>query len=339
MTAAFSPGAARRAEVRQVLVTHVDSTVGRRLVKMLYHDPDVALVLGVDNGPTPSFLEAYGSKCVYQRLDLAKARHLLNFFQSERFARARLDSVIHLPFVEERAGERVPGNLHVLVSETRRLLEHCKREPRIRRLIYLSTSFVYEPEPGNVNMASEAHGLDLEGDRSPQVRAWVDADLLCQAELHAPDLAVTILRSATIATESGEFLLSPPLEHGEPPLGFDPMISVVSERDIARALVLALHSENSGVYNIAGREVFALSDLVGARDARGPLRFASQARKLVARMVHTLSALRSADAGFSRYGIVLDTRRAAEALGFDPHYRIELRRSGPGRRVEVVRSR
>jgi nucleoside-diphosphate-sugar epimerase len=313
--------------------------MGRRLVKTLYHDPDVALVLGVDSDPSPSFLEAYRSKCVYQRLDLAKARHLLSFFQSERFARARLDSVIHLPFVHERVGERVPGNLHVLVSETRRLLEHCKRESRIERFVYLSTSFVYEPEPGNVSFASEAHSLDLEGNRSPEVRAWVDADLLCQAELHDPRLRMTILRSATIATESGEFLLSPPLEHGEPPIGFDPMVSVVSDRDVARALALALHSEQGGIYNIAGREVFPLSELVAVRASGGRLRLAFGVRSLVSRFAHTVSALRSGNQGYCRYGVVLDTRRATEALGFEPHYRIELRRVGNGKRVEAIRCR
>ncbi len=58
--------------MRRVLVSHVDSAVGRRLVKALYHDPDVSLVFGVGTGPTPSFLDPYREKCFYQRLDLKK---------------------------------------------------------------------------------------------------------------------------------------------------------------------------------------------------------------------------------------------------------------------------
>lgn len=324
--------------MRRVLVTHVDSTVGRRLVKGLYHDPDVALVLGLDTGPPPSFLEAYRSKCFYQQLDLAKARHLLSFFQSERFARAQLDSVVHLPFVEERSDERVPGNIHVLVSETRRLLQHCRREKRIERFVYLSTGFVYQPEPGNVNIANEDHSLDLEGERDPQIRAWVDADLLCQAELHDPHLKMTILRAATIATDAGGFLLSPPLERGEPPLGFDPMISLVSERDVARALTLALHVDRPGSYNIAGADVFPRSELVPNVGAN-PFRLASRARELVSRVGQTLGAVRTGDGAFWRYGLVMDTRRASETLGFEPHYRIELRRTGSGSRIDTIRCR
>ena len=68
--------------MRRVLVTHVDSPVGRRLTKALYHDTDVSLVLGTGTGPTPSFLEAYRDKCAYQRIDLAKSRHIRSFFNS-----------------------------------------------------------------------------------------------------------------------------------------------------------------------------------------------------------------------------------------------------------------
>jgi UDP-glucose 4-epimerase len=325
--------------MRRVLVTHVDSSVGRRLVKALYHDPDVGLVVGVDTGPSPSFLEPYRNKCVYQRLDLAKARHLMSFFQSERFARAGLDSLIHLPFVQERPGERVPGNVHVLVSETRRLLQHCKREKRIERFIYLSTGFVYRPEPGNVNIVNEEQFLDFEGEGDPEIRAWIDTDLLCQAEIHDTHLRTTILRTATVVTESGEFLLSPPLERGEPPLGFDPMISVVADRDVARSLALALHADRPGIYNIAGREVFPRSLLLGARGRSGPLLFPALIRDTLARIGQTVALLRLGNGDFTRFGIVLDTRHAVEVLGFEPHYRIELRRTGSGRSIETIRCR
>jgi nucleoside-diphosphate-sugar epimerase len=317
----------------------VDSTVGRRLVKALYRDPEIGLILGVDTGPNPSFLDPYRSKCVYQRLDLAKARHLISFFQSERFARARLDSVIHLPFVDERRGERVPGNVHVLVSETRRLLQHVKREKRIERFLYLSTGFVYRPEPGNVNIVNEEQFLDFEGEGDPEIRGWIDTDLVCQAELHNPHLQTTILRAATVVTESGEFLLSPPLERGEPPLGFDPMVSVVADRDVALSLVLALHADQPGIYNIAGREVFPRSALVGAAARSGPLFLPTLMRETVAWIGQAAAALRSSSGDFARYGIVLDTRRAVEALGFEPHYRIEIRGAGSGRRIETLRSR
>jgi nucleoside-diphosphate-sugar epimerase len=314
--------------MRRVLVTHVASPVGRRLVKALFHDPDVSLVLGVGGEAEPSWLAPYAGKVAYQRLDLAKARHLQSFLHSERFARAKPDSLIHLPWSSEKSAERVPGGVPTLVSETRRLLEEATAQPGIERFVYLSTAFVYSPEPGNVNLVSEAQLLGFERESDSQVRAWIDADLVCQGELHASSLKVTILRAATIVTETGEFLNSPPLARKDGALGYDPMLQVISERDVARALVLALHADRPGIYNIAGREVFPRSQL---REPQGRLAEAwSVLEQSVGRRVPT---------PFDRYGVVVSTRLAHETLGFEPQYRIEVRRQGARRRIDTIRCR
>jgi UDP-glucose 4-epimerase len=325
--------------MRRVLVTHIDSPVGRRLAKALYHDPEVALVFGTGTGPRPSFLDAYREKCAYQPLDLAKARHLTSFFRSERFARAQVDSVIHLPFVREQTGKRIPGNVPSLVSETRRLVEECKKRRGIVRFVYLSSAFVYRPEPGNVNVFSEDQLLGFEAEGDCEVRAWIDADLICQGELNDPQLMMTILRAATIVTEGGDFLQCPPLSHGGPPVGFDPMLSVVADRDIARALVLALHGDRPGIYNISGRDVFPCSELCQEKQRFGPLPVPRLVSAAFSLLDQTLGRSRRRRSGFQRYGLVLNTRLAAEVLGFEPQYRIELRGRGPGLRVDTVRCR
>jgi nucleoside-diphosphate-sugar epimerase len=325
--------------VRRVLVTHVDSGLGRRLVKALYHDPDVSLVLGTGTGPAPSYLEAYSEKCAYQRLDLAKSRHVVSFFNSVRFARARLDSVIHLPSAGT-AGARIPGNVPQLVSETRRLLEACKEtRGQIARFVYLSSAFVYRPEPGNANVVSEETLLDLESEVDAETRAWIDADMICQRELNDRTMRVTILRAAAIVADGGSFLQSPPLERGESPAGFDPMFSVISDRDVARALVLALHGEVSGTFNIAGNEVFPRSELVPHHSRIGPIPVPGVVRGALSLLDQALGLRLEGATPFHRYGIVLDTRQSAEQLGFEPQYRVEVRRQGGERRVEAVRYR
>jgi nucleoside-diphosphate-sugar epimerase len=321
--------------VRRVLVTHLDSAVGRRLAKALYHDPDVALVLGVGSGSEPSSLEPYRDKVVYERLDLARARHLQNFFRSERFARAGIDSVVHLPFVWDPERARIPGNVASIVSETRRLIDEVKAIPQVRRLVYLSSAFVYRPDPGNGNLVDEKKLLAFGAELAPEVRAWIEVDHICQQELRGAHLLTTILRAPTIVTDAGEFLLSPPLAPGSVPLGFDPMIALISDRDVARALTLALHGE-PGVYNVAAREVFPLSQLRARRPERfGPFVVPASIRALAA----LLRRGRHPQADYRRHGLVLDTRAAEEALGFEPQYRMELRGAGPTRRVEPVRAR
>jgi UDP-glucose 4-epimerase len=325
--------------MRRVLVTHVESPVGRRVVKALFHDPDVALVLGVGTEAEPSFLAPYRGKIAYQRLDLAKARHLQSFLHSERFARARVDSVIHLPFVSERAGERVPGGVPSLVSETRRLVEECVARPAIERFVYLSSAFVYVPEPGNVNVVSELQGLGFDGEGDAEVRAWIDADLVCQGELHGTQLRMTILRAATIVTEAGEFLNSPPLAHGEPPVGYDPMLSVVSDRDVARSLLLALHADRPGIYNIAGREVFPRSALREGARRLGPIALPAPLGGMLSLLEQAVGRRNAHVTSFHRFGIVVSSRLAHDVLGFEPQYRIEVRGQGARRRIDTVRCR
>ncbi len=314
--------------MRRVLVTHLDSVVGRRLTKALYHDPDVELVLGLGTGPRPSFLDAYEEKCAYQQLDLAKARHLNEFFQSERYQRARPNAVIHLPFGAVRNGERIPGNVPTLVSETRRLIEECKKRKSIERFVYLSTGFVYRPEPGNGNFVGEDHLLGFDAADDSRVRAWIDADLICQSELNHSRMKLIILRSATIVTESGEFINSPPLETDRVAIGYDPLLSVVADRDVARALLLSLHRSQSGIFNIAGREVFSRTDL------RVPT-WSATTRALISQAV----SRRRRDQALQRYGIVLNTHRAESELGFEPLYRVEVRHTGTARRIDTVRAR
>lgn len=323
--------------MRRVLVTHVDSAVGRRLTKALYHDPDVDLVLGTGTGPSPSFLEPYQDKCAYERIDLARARHLSAFFRSERFAAARIDSVIHLSFPADGAREHIPGNVPSLVSETRRLVEESLEQRRIERFVYLSSGFVYRPEPGSSNVMSESQLLGFEAEGDPEVRAWIDADLICQGELNDPRLTMTILRAASIVTDGGEFVHSPPLQRASANTGFDPLVSLVSDRDVARALVLALHADRAGIYNIAGREVFPRSWLRPELRRLGPL----PVPPVVGGAFSLVQSLlgRGGDPALQRYGIVLQTDRAAELLGFEPLYRIELQGEGAARRVDTVRYR
>lgn len=319
--------------MRRVLVTHLDSHVGRRLVKALYHDPEVSLVLGVGTGLPPSFLDPYRDKCFYERIDLAKARHLNAFVRSERFLRARCDSVIHLPFTSDLESEHIPGNVPTLVSETRRLLAECRKIDEIERFVYLSTGFVYQPEPGSGNLVSEDTLLGFDGQ---ETRAWIDTDLICQGELKDPALKMTILRCASIVCDGGQFLMSPPLEQSHPAPGYDPLLSVIADRDVARALLLALHVDEPGIYNVAGREVFPRSELRPPVSRFGPIPVPS----LVSGTVAFLRGLVAGGEGLlDRYGLVLDTRRAHEVLGFEPLYRIELRGPASDRRVDTVRCR
>jgi nucleoside-diphosphate-sugar epimerase len=150
---------------------------------------------------------------------------------------------------------------------------------------------------------------------------------------------VTILRAATIVTEAGDFLNCPPLENGAPPLGFNPMLSVVSARDVARAIVLGLHADQPGIYNIAGHDIFPISELRNRQQHLGPLPVPDLLSGAFTFLNQTLGSARHRPHSYQRYGVVLDTSRAQEVLGFEPQYRLELRGRGTDRRLDTVRCR
>ncbi len=103
--------------------------------------------------------------------------------------------------------------------------------------------------------------------------------------------------------------------------------------------MLALHSDRPGIYNIAGRDVFPRSELRTKGRRFGPI-------TLLPVIGDTLSLLQSlfgrsshGDNGWCRYGVVLATGLAANILGFEPQYRIEVHGEGAARRVDTVRYR
>jgi UDP-glucose 4-epimerase len=169
--------------------------------------------------------------------------------------------------------------------------------------------------------------------------------MLFHGEIGRRRLRVVLLRLPTVVASGGYVYLHPGLAgRAGPrlrPLGFDPLCPVISDKDAARAVQAALHSDAAGVFNLAGREVIPLSVL--GRWTRRPcvpvpgllLRAAGAG---VGRFLR--EPLRGAlDGPHLRYGFTLDTSRAERELGFRPQYRIGLTRSGDGGlRLETARA-
>jgi UDP-glucose 4-epimerase len=109
------------------------------------------------------------------------------------------------------------------------------------------------------------------------------------------------------------------------PLGFDPMLNVLSIEDAVEAQRLALASEAQGVLNIPGKDVLPLSAAIAA--------FEKKELALPGPLLGPLYGLRSLTAGFefsyrpNRYRFhfsgVLDGTRAQKALGYAPEHAID----------------
>jgi len=335
---------------RNVLVTHADAPIGRRLVKAMHYDDRIGRILAVGSGPPPNsfdrFLAARSHRVDYARVDLARHRSVHDLFQSDSVRRTKIDAVVHLPAHGPR--ENGPPQLAGLAqrtAEARLLLHQCTQSPDIQRLVALGSAFVYRLVPGNANRFTEESELDLAPDLPAETRAWIDCDMLFHGELHNERLGVTLLRSATVVASGGFVFLNPAFEEVRGrslrPMGFDPMCALISDKDVVRAVGMALHANATGIFNISGREAIPLSVLAdwtnrGQLALPGPFLSAASKMLQIARGNRARSAL---DGHQQRYGFTLDTTRAARHLGFRPAYRIGRSRDGSGQlRLETARA-
>lgn len=331
-----------RANGRRVLVTHADEPLGRRLVKTLYHDEVVESIFALGDGPPPRsfdrFLSGSGGRLTYARVDLTRHRPVTDLFHSPRIREAAIDSVIHVPHHahSRRRGRPLLAGVAERTAEARLILQHSLETSSIENLVTLGSAVVYKLAPGNANRLTEASELDLDPDTPAEVRSWIDCDMIFHGEIHNEMLRVALLRLPTVVASGGTTYFNPSLASpGIPrlrPLGFDPMCALVSDKDVARAARLALHSRSSGIFNVAGREAVPLSMLArwtgsATLPLPGPLlRIAARGANLLG-----VEGLRSSlDGPYLRYGATLDTSRAERELGFRPGYQIGLSRGGDG---------
>jgi len=340
-----------RARRRRILVTHGDEPIGRKLVKTLFYDDAVDRIWAVGAGPPPRafdrFLSSERGRLHYARVDLARHRPVADLFHSPALRRARIDTVVHIPrhaaSAEAAGALPLAGGVSDRTAEARLILQHCLEAPDVRRLVALGSAFVYRLEPGNANRFTEDSDLDLDPEVCPEVRSWIDCDMIFHGEVHNERLSVALLRAPAVVASGGYVFLHPALSGpGETrvrPLGFDPMCTVISDGDLNRAIQLAVHSGHSGIFNVAGREALPLSLLARWTGGRswpvpGPLlSVASQ----VAELALGQEWPSRIDGPHLRYGFSLDTRRAERELGFRPGYRIGLSRAADGRlRLETA---
>ncbi len=326
-----------------ILVTHADEPIGRRVVKNLYHDPDVEVIFALGSGPPPRKFDAYlaGSdpRVTYTRLDLAKHRAVRDLFHSAPFRAAEIDTVVYVPrhgAGASAAAAPLVGGLAERTAESRLLLQHCLETPSIRNLVAIGSAFVYRLPPGNANHLNEDSELNLDPNVMPEIRAWIDCDMIFHSEVHNDRLRVALLRVPTVVAAGGYVYLHPSLA-GRPgsrvrALGFDPICSLVSDKDVARAVRAATKTPVSGIFNIAGGEAVPLSMLARwtghwSIPLPGPLLGMLDATE---RALGIESRLGSGGGAQLRYGFTLDTDRAATELGFRSQYRIGLARAGDG---------
>ncbi len=304
-----------------VLITGGTTPLGRALVQALLDDGERTLVVAAAE-PRPPDLP---SRVVYERVDLTRSRDLRNLlFGTVR--RLGLDTVVHA--AHHRSARHRGAKARALdVESTRELLRLAERHPTLRRFVFRSSGDVYHVDPGRSALMTEQQPLDLSAGAPERVRDRVEADLTVCTRMGLSPLGIVVLRCAEIfAPDVGsqlyDYLSSPVCLR---PLGFNPMVDLLTIEDAVRALVLAVDSSVQGVLNIPGADLLPLSEVIALSGRAGVA--------LPGLLLRPLYRLRASAQGWEfrydmnyrrfHFSAVLDGRRARAVLGYAPAHAID----------------
>ena len=241
----------------KVLVTGATTPLGVAIAEQLLACPDVMQVLAAGFEPEPAPLRVH-SRLAYVQVDLTHPRSVHDLLWGPAREHG-VEIVIH--GAQHRGARDVGRAVHVQnVGSTRELLRSAANHPTIRRFVQRSFAEVYSLARATSDLIDETEPLTFEAGSPQWLRDRVEADLTACAQLGGP-LAVAVLRcSEIVAAGTGsqlwDYLSSRVCLR---PLGFDPMLNVLSLPDAAAAFVAAARAVATGVFNIPGLETLPLT--------------------------------------------------------------------------------
>ncbi|HMR73840.1 MAG TPA: NAD-dependent epimerase/dehydratase family protein [Polyangiaceae bacterium] len=252
------------------MVTGATTPLGRSVTRALLARPGdgKVLAIGAESGAGfPSTLAA--PALYYERADLTRSRHIRSLLYGSA-KRHNVEVVVHA--AHHRSARDVGDAVHALnVRSTRELVSLSERHPTIRRFVFLSHVDVYAVDPRQSVLITEDHPLELKGHAPQRVRDRVEADLTVCTRMGLADVKYAVLRMAEVPiADSGsqlfDYLRSRVCLR---PLGFDPMLNLLSLDDAVDAVVRAVDSDVEGVLNIPGADTLPLSRVIALAQRSG----------------------------------------------------------------------
>lgn len=235
----------------KILVTGASGAISRLVASAL--SPKHEWV-GVDPRPLPSETHFPGEFMVADY----HSRKLDEVFRKHRF-----DAVMHLGRIRESQKYSPQYRFQMNVVGTQKLLELC-RIHEVKHLVILSTYHVYGAHKMNPLVITE--GAPLRASQGfPELADAVELDHAATHFLWKErGVRTTILRPVNVVGKHVRNTICSLLRSGLCPkiLGFDPLMQFLDEKDLARALILALENPVSGIFNVAGEGVVALSHAI-----------------------------------------------------------------------------
>lgn len=290
---------------RVVLVDGVTGYWGRRVAEQLLTQPELHII-GLDAEPPEEDIK---------ELDFVQA-DIRNPLLVELFREERVDTICHLAFEDSARPSESSFDLNVMGTMK---VFSAAAEANVRKIVCMSSTMVYGAEPGNSAFLREEHALN--GKRSyGYVRDLVEIEGFCNGfRGQAMNMMLTVLRFAHIIGTRCDTPLTRFLREQTAPLlmGFDPMMQLIHEDDVIRAILHAVDRDVPGTFNVAAENSMPLMKVVGLA-GKVPLPVLHPLAYLGVQMIGP--SLAPIDLNFLRYPCVGDLRKMREELVFTPQY-------------------
>lgn len=293
---------------RIVLVDGVAGYWGGRVAGQLIEDPGLH-VIGLDIAPPEKPIKD---------LDFVQA-DIRNPLLVELLREERVEVVCHLAFLETTRPNEASFDLNVIGAI--KLMGACA-EAGVRRVVLMSSTMVYGAHPMNSTYLNEDQPLN--GSKSyGYIRDLVEVESFVNSfRVQYPETSVTSLRFAHIVGANADTPMIRFLREEEAfvLLGFDPLMQVIHEQDVAGALVHAVTHNSPGMFNVAAEGVMPLWKLMGL------------AGKITSPVFHPIAYLAVSvlgpryapiDLDYLRYPCVGDLTRMHDEFHFAPQYTAE----------------
>jgi UDP-glucose 4-epimerase len=284
--------------------------MGRLLARRL-HRTDT--VIGVDRRP----FTGKPKDIVHHQVDLRRKK------MRDIFRAGGIRAVVHLGIMHDlRASSKAHHAWNVVAFQ--KLLEYITQYS-VPKVVLLSSANVYGPSPDNPQFLTEEAPL-LGAQSFSEIRDLVEVDMLAQSFFWKhPEIETVILRPChilgTVHNAPSNYLR---LERPWGLLGFDPMIQVIHEKDVAFAMELALEPGVRGIFNLKGPGEIPLSRVFRIL-GKSPMRIPTTvAQPLLKRMWDfRLTHFPTPELDHIRYVCMVDDSRARDILGFRPRFSLE----------------
>jgi UDP-glucose 4-epimerase len=249
--------------MKAILVTGATTPVGVELVERLLRKRHDTAVLAIGAEASPTVLPLDHPRLVYRQIDLTRERNIRRLMFGEA-TDMNVKVIIHGAL--HRSAHDTGRHVHRLnVETTRALLRLAERHSTIERFVYRSYAEVYRIEHDQPDLLGEDHPLDFRTNAPQRVRDRIEADLTVCTHVGMSPLHIVVLRCAEIlAPDMGsqlyDYLQSRVCFR---PLGFDPMVNLLSIRDAVRAIDFATSTDATGIFNVPGMDTMPLSSIAG----------------------------------------------------------------------------